>query len=359
MKSIFKTRVVVGMSGGVDSSVTALLLKEQGYEVHGVFMKNWEADQEDPYCTVTKDLSDAQQVCEQLKIPFHTVNFAQEYWHKVFQYFLDELAVGRTPNPDIICNKEIKFNAFLKHALEFDADFLATGHYARCARKDDYQLLKGLDSGKDQSYFLYTLGQEQLKYCLFPLGELEKKTVRKIAADAGFINHNKKDSTGICFVGERKFKPFLKEYLLAQPGNIETENGEIVGKHEGLMYYTIGQRKGMGIGGRKENAAAWFVSGKDLQRKVLKVVQGENHPSLFSKQLMCNQLHWINPNTIKFPLHCEAKIRYRQAQQECIVTEITENKLHVEFITPQRAITPGQSIVFYAGELCLGGGVII
>lgn len=346
------------MSGGVDSSVAAFLLKQEGYDVHGIFMQNWIADNEDPHCTISQDLDDAARVCEQLKIPFHTVNFSNQYWDKVFQYFLDELACGRTPNPDIVCNQEIKFNTFLNYALE-QADFIATGHYVGCEKnQQEYQLVKAQDSNKDQSYFLYTISQKQLPVCLFPLAKLEKKTVRKIAAENNFHNHNKKDSTGICFIGERKFKTFLKEYILAQPGNIETEQGEILGKHEGLMYYTIGQRKGLGIGGRTSNDAAWFVSGKDLHRKVLKVVQGIDHPSLFKQELTCNKVHWVSEANKNFPLQCQAKIRYRQTQQNCEINVVNNETLHVKFEIPQRAITPGQSIVFYDHEICLGGGII-
>lgn len=349
------------MSGGVDSSVTALLLKQQGHDVIGVFMKNWEGDDNDPYCGAMQDLTDARAVCDKLDIPFKTVNFAKNYWDKVFQYFLDEYSAGRTPNPDILCNKEIKFKAFLDYALELGADFIATGHYARNHLvSDEYQLLKGLDNNKDQSYFLYTLTQEQLKYALFPIGELEKPEVRKIAGEAGFVNHAKKDSTGICFIGERKFKEFLKEYLLAQPGNIETEDGKVIGQHEGLMFYTLGQRKGIGIGGKKDaKESAWFVIDKDIKRKVLVVAQGNDHPKLYKQELNCQQVHWISPKTITFPLECQAKTRYRQPQQACIATKISDNDYHVAFEQPQRAITPGQSVVFYQGEICLGGGIII
>ena len=289
MKTPNKTRIIVGMSGGVDSSVTALLLKQQGYDVVGVFMKNWQAD-DDPYCSMTQDLTDAQAVSELLQIPFKIVNFVQEYWDRVFQNFLDEYAIGNTPNPDILCNKEIKFKAFLNYALELDADYIAMGHYARCQKQNNqFSLLKGTDTNKDQSYFLYTLGQKQLQYCMFPLGNLTKPQVRQLAHAAGFSNHAKKDSTGICFIGERRFKNFLNEYLLAQPGNIETEAGKVIGKHQGIMFYTLGQRKGLGIGGQKiSHEAPWFVIDKDIKRRVLIVAQDHNHPRLMKRNLICD-----------------------------------------------------------------------
>ena len=313
MKATNKTRVIVGMSGGVDSSVAALLLKQQRYAVEGVFMSNWEADNDDPFCGAKQDLTDARTVCDQLQIPFHTVNFSQNYWDKVFQYFLDEYAAGRTPNPDIMCNKEIKFKAFLNYALEQGADYIATGHYARCDKNsDNYKLQKAIDNNKDQSYFLYTLGQEQLKHCLFPLGNYEKPKVRQSAKTAGFVNHAKKDSTGICFIGERKFKAFLSEYLLAQPGNIETEDGKIIGRHQGLMFYTLGQRQGLGIGGKKAAAESpWYVIHKDIPRKALIVGQGHNHPLLLSKSLICSQLHWVSVSPMPEAFSCKAKTRYR------------------------------------------------
>lgn len=350
---------VVGLSGGVDSAVAALLLKQQGYAVHGIFMKNWEADDDDPFCGATQDLYDAKNICLQLDIPFEVVNFSRQYWDNVFQYFLDEYAAGRTPNPDILCNKEIKFKALLNYALEIGADYLATGHYARCQfNNGQYQLLKGIDQNKDQSYFLYTLGQEQLKYCLFPVGELEKPKVRTIAKEAGFINHAKKDSTGICFIGERKFKEFLKEYLLAQPGNIETDEGQVIGRHEGLMYYTLGQRKGIGIGGQKNSQEQpWYVIDKDIKRKVLIVGQGQDHPVLLGKKLICTQLHW-NDKHPSDNFTCKAKIRYRQMDQICHISKLSNGQYQVEFDQPQRAITPGQSVVFYQQDKCLGGGII-
>lgn len=359
MKNPSEIKVIVGMSGGVDSSVTALLLKQQGYKVHGIFMKNWEADDNDPYCHAQQDLTDARSVCEKINIPFSTVNFSQQYWDNVFQHFLDEYAAGRTPNPDILCNKEIKFKAFLDYALSEGAHYIATGHYARCQFSDNhYQLMKGLDSNKDQSYFLCGLNQAQLQHVLFPIGALEKKTVREMAAAAGLINHNKRDSTGICFIGERRFKDFLKEYLLAQPGNIETEDGTVLGRHDGLMYYTIGQRNGIGLGGQKNHPEQpWFVLDKDINRKALIVGQGVDHPKLFKSELICTKPHWIHTEPL-FPLTCTAKIRYRQSDQECVVNQLDGDNLRITFKDPQRAVTPGQAIVFYQGLQCLGGAII-
>ncbi|WP_423064189.1 tRNA 2-thiouridine(34) synthase MnmA [Candidiatus Paracoxiella cheracis] len=355
-----KNKVIVGLSGGVDSAVAALTLKQQGYDVSGIFMQNWEADREDPFCTAEQDLSDAKAICDQLGIPLQTANFAKEYWDNVFQYCLDEFAAGRTPNPDIWCNREIKFKAFLDHALALGADFLATGHYARIKKIDrHYCLLKSADANKDQTYFLYTLGQKQLAHSIFPIGELQKSAVRKIAQEANFINYAKKDSTGICFIGERKFKDFLNEFLLAQPGNMETPEGKHVGKHDGVMFYTIGQRKGLNIGGREDaNELPWYVLGKDVKRNVLIVGQGDDHPMLYHDHLTCEQVHWISEQSPQFPLHCSAKIRYRQTDQACRVTQQDNNCYEVNFEQPQRAITPGQSVVFYDGDRCLGGGVI-
>ena len=342
------TRVIVGMSGGVDSSVSALLLKEQGYQVEGLFMKNWD-----------EDLKDAQAVCDKLNIKLHTANFAAEYWDKVFEHFLHEYKAGRTPNPDILCNKEIKFKAFLDYATSLGADFIATGHYVR--RFDDNgqtYLLKGLDNNKDQSYFLNAVHQSKLAKTLFPVGELEKPEVRALAEQHDLITHDKKDSTGICFIGERKFSDFLKQYLPAQPGNIETDSGDIIGKHHGLMYHTIGQRQGLGIGGLKNyNESPWYVAQKDLDRNVLIVVQGTKNPLLYSNQLTAIQADWINSAPV-LPLQCAAKVRYRQADQACTISQDENHKLVVTFQSPQRAVTPGQSIVFYSGERCLGGAII-
>lgn len=358
MKTPVNTHVIVGLSGGVDSAVAALFLKEKGYKVEGVFMRNWQVD--DPHCQAEQDLTDARSICDKLQIPFRTVNFAQEYWDKVFQYFLDEYSAGRTPNPDILCNKEIKFKAFLDYALDLGADYIATGHYARCEKNsNNYELLKAKDANKDQTYFLYTLNQQQLSHSLFPIGELEKPEVRKIAKENGFINHNKKDSTGICFIGERKFKEFLNEYLLAQPGNIEALDGKVIGKHQGLMFYTIGQRKGLGIGGTKNaEEEAWYVIDKDIKRQVLIVGQGHDHPQLFKKTLTCKQLHWVAGTSPETNFSCYAKTRYRQQEQECFVKQISNDQYEVEFTQPSWAVTPGQSIVFYQDEVCLGGGII-
>ncbi len=351
-----KTKVIVGLSGGVDSAVSALLLQQQGFAVSAMFMQNWQAERDDPYCTAEQDLTDARAVCDDLGIELSVVNFSQQYWDQVFQYCLDEYAKGRTPNPDIWCNSEIKFKVFMQHAMQHGADFLATGHYARVRKnKDKYELLRGLDSKKDQSYFLHALNQQQLAHSIFPLGELEKTVVRQLASQNHFINHNKKDSTGICFIGERKFKDFLSQFILAKPGNMETPDGKIVGKHDGVMFYTIGQRKGLNIGGRREaDEKPWYVIDKDVKRNVLIVGQGHDHPLLYSAALTCENVHWISGVAPALPLQCTAKIRYHQDDQACVV-----NAQHqVEFAVAQRAIAPGQSIVFYQHEICLGGGII-
>ena len=352
-------RVIVGISGGVDSSVAALKLLEQGYEVEGLFMKNWEQDDDTDYCAAAEDLEDAQQVCDKLGIKLHSVNFADQYWDRVFENFLSEYSAGRTPNPDILCNKEIKFKAFLDYALQLGADFIATGHYVRKGESNgEYQLLKGLDNNKDQSYFLYTLTQNQLKHSLFPIGEIEKPEVRKIAEEADFVTHNKKDSTGICFIGERKFKDFLERFLPAQPGEIKTLDGQVVGKHHGLMYYTLGQRKGLGIGGVKDATEdPWFSVKKDLDNNVLYVAQGE-HPSLYHNHLKASQITWCSEVAPPLPFVCNAKVRYRQDDQQCTIHSIDNGSATISFEKPQRAITPGQSIVFYQEDNCLGGGII-
>lgn len=354
-----KHNIVVGVSGGVDSAVTALLLKEQGHNISGIFMRNWETENNDPHCTAEQDLSDAQAICDQIGIPLTTVNFSKEYWDNVFQHCLDEYAAGLTPNPDIWCNREIKFKVFLEHAKSSGAELLATGHYARIYQKNgQLQLLRGLDNNKDQSYFLYTLTQQQLSQSLFPLGELNKTEVRKIAAENNLINYDKKDSTGICFIGERKFKSFLSEFILAQPGHIETPAGKIIGKHDGIMFYTLGQRKGLNIGGIKgTNDEPWYVLQKDIKRNVLIVDQGHDHPLLFTKRLICKDVHWI-AGKLPTKLYCSAKTRYRQHDQICQINQKNNDTLLVEFDRSQRAVTPGQSIVFYADEACLGGGII-
>ena len=360
MSAQLKSRIIVGMSGGVDSSVAALLLKQQGHDVRGLFMKNWEADDGDEHCTVAQDLADAAQVCARLDIALHTVNFSADYWERVFQYFLAEYRAGRTPNPDVMCNKEIKFKAFLEHALQLGADMIATGHYARAERRDGvFHLLKARDHNKDQSYFLYTLGQEQLAHTLFPLGDVTKSQVRELADQTGFGNYAKKDSTGICFIGERNFKNFLSHYLPAQPGDIVTAQGECVGRHDGLMYHTLGQRQGLGIGGRAGGSGApWYVVAKDMGRNVLIVTQCHDDPLLYSQHVMVGDLHWISGATPQTPLPCHAKTRYRQADQACTMMRMENGICEVQFDAPQRAVTPGQSVVFYQGEECLGGGVI-
>ncbi len=354
-----KPHVIVGMSGGVDSSVAALLLLQQGYRVEGLFMKNWDEDDGTEYCTAKVDLADAQAVCDTLGIHLHTANFAAEYWDNVFEHFLAEYKAGRTPNPDILCNREIKFKVFLEYARMLGADFIATGHYAQTRQRDGVtQLCKGLDANKDQSYFLHAVGQEEFAQTLFPIGALEKPYVRELAEKHNLVTHGKKDSTGICFIGERRFKDFLEQYLPAQPGIIENDSGEVMGEHHGLMYHTIGQRQGLGIGGvAGAGEDPWYVAGKDLQRNVLLVVQGANHPLLFSQGLEAGQVHWINPMQAPDEMRCTAKTRYRQPDQWCTLRQ-TDDKLLVEFDEPQRAITPGQSVVFYNGNICLGGAVI-
>lgn len=354
------TRIIVGLSGGVDSSVAALLLVEQGFEVHGVFMKNWEETYETGYCSAAEDLEDARSVCETLAIPLHQVNFTAEYQQRVFHYFLDEYRAGRTPNPDTLCNTEIKFKAFLEHARRLGADRIATGHYARTALIEGrWRLLKGQDTGKDQSYFLYGLNQTQLASALFPVGELCKAQVRERAAAAGLVTHAKKDSTGICFIGERRFGEFLQRYLPAQPGPIRSTDGELLGEHTGLMFHTIGQRQGLGIGGRRTGSGEpWYVAGKDLAENTLLVAQGHHHPALMHRCLQASKMHWITGQLPDLPLRCQAKIRYRQADQPCTLESLDNKSAVVRFDEPQRAIAPGQAIVFYSGDECLGGGII-
>lgn len=352
-------RVIVGMSGGVDSSVSALLLLQQGYRVEGLFMKNWDEDDGTEYCTARQDLEDAARVSERLGIKLHQANFAAEYWDNVFEHFLSEYKAGRTPNPDILCNKEIKFKAFLDYARVLGADYIATGHYTR---RGEHQgkatLLKGLDPNKDQSYFLHAVGWEQLQQTLFPVGELQKAEVRRLAAEHGFDNAAKKDSTGICFIGERRFKDFLQQYLPAQPGEIYTVDGTYMGQHQGLMYHTIGQRQGLGIGGVKGGSEEpWYVAGKDVANNRLVVAQGNEHPSLFATAMRLRQIHWIDSVGPDLPSHLHAKVRYRQDDQACRLTQDDDGFL-IHFEQPQRAVTPGQSAVFYSGDRCLGGGVI-
>jgi len=343
----------------VDSSVSAYLLQQQGYQVQGLFMKNWDEDDGTDYCTAKEDLADAQAVAASLGIKLHSANFAAEYWDGVFEHFLAEYQSGRTPNPDILCNREIKFRAFLDYATELGADFIATGHYVR--RDDSGErtaLLKGLDPDKDQSYFLHQVGHRELSRSLFPVGDLAKPEVRKIAEQAGLTTARKKDSTGICFIGERRFKDFLQQYLPAQPGVIEDINGQALGEHQGLMYHTIGQRQGLGIGGLADrNAAPWYVVEKHVERNVLIVAQGNDHPRLYKHSLHASTLFWISEQAPAFPLQCTAKVRYRQPDQSCVVTKTASGFL-VEFDVPQRAITPGQSVVFYHNDTCMGGGII-
>lgn len=353
--------VIVGISGGVDSAVAGLLLKKQGYHVEALFMQNWEEPDTDSNCSTPQDLMDAQAVCDTLKIKLHTANFSKEYLQNVFQHFLDEYSAGRTPNPDILCNKEIKFKVFLEHAKSLGADFIATGHYAnRVTYNGKEHLLKGIDPNKDQTYFLHLLNQQQLSSTIFPIGNLLKDKVRTIAKEENLPNHAKKDSTGICFIGERKFKNFLSEYLLNRPGDIVTTDNRIIGKHNGLMFYTIGQRQGIGIGGQKNlPEAPWYVAIKEQKTNKLIVTQDKDHPMLQKKELVCANVHWISGEKPSLPLNCSAKIRYRQQEQVCTVIETDDpSKLAVNFKSPQWAITPGQSVVFYNDDECLGGGII-
>ena len=354
------THVIVGMSGGVDSSVSAHLLKRHGYQVTGLFMKNWEEDDGTEYCTAKRDLADARSVCDALDIPLHTANFAAEYWDRVFEHFLQEYQAGRTPNPDVLCNREIKFRAFLEYATELGADSIATGHYVRTQEADgETWLLKGRDSNKDQSYFLCEVNETCLRHSLFPVGELAKSEVRRIAGVLGLSNRDKKDSTGICFIGERRFRDFLRQYLPAQPGDIETADGEKIGRHAGLMYYTYGQRRGLGVGGiHNRPEEPWYVVDKDLKRNLLIVAQGNENRDLFSRELIAVAPGWINHRGPALPLRCSAKIRYRQSDQSCTVTALQNGLIAVKFEKPQRAVTPGQYVVFYRDDRCLGGAII-
>ncbi|MBA3956891.1 MAG: tRNA 2-thiouridine(34) synthase MnmA [Parachlamydiaceae bacterium] len=349
--------VVVGMSGGVDSSLCALLLKEQGYNVIGMFMKNWEERDASGVCPSSLEYEDVVRVCEQIGIPYYSVNFVKEYWDSVFAESLREFQAGNTPNPDILCNREIKFKVFLEKALQLGADYLATGHYCQIRHEAGHRyLLKGNDPGKDQSYFLYTLLESILDKVLFPIGHLHKSEVRELARKNGLSNAEKKDSTGICFIGKRDFKQFLGGYIPPVSGNFEDLNGKIVGKHEGAVYYTIGQRKGMGIGGAGD---AWFVVGKDITRNVVIVTQGTDHPALYCDDLVATELSWVSlEGPPVLPFRCRAKVRYRQPDQECCIERIENGYAYVSFSQPQRAVTTRQSIVFYDGDICLGGGMI-
>jgi tRNA-specific 2-thiouridylase len=351
------TTVIVGISGGVDSAVAALLLQQQGYRVQGLHMTNW--DEDDDYCEAARDYQDARKVCADLDIPLHHVNFAREYRDKVFADFLEEYRRGRTPNPDVACNRQIKFGDCLEYAMRLGADKIATGHYARVAVVDDhYQLLKGVDKGKDQSYFLHAIRPEVLPQILFPLGELQKPEVRKIANDYGLPNYARRDSTGICFIGERPFKEFLQSYLPEQPGNIETPEGRVIGRHDGLMYHTLGQRQGLAIGGLRDYSdEPWYVAGKDSERNVLLAVQGNTHPLLWSAAMQTEQMYWLVPLPAD-TFRCKVKTRYRQNDVSCVVRLGTAGSLQVSFQEPVWAVTPGQYAVFYAGDVCLGGAVI-
>ncbi len=353
-------KVITGMSGGVDSSVSAALLKQQGVSVEGMFMKNWEEDDTQEHCTADEDVKDAQNVCDKLGIKLHRRNFAAEYWDHVFEEFLTEYQSGRTPNPDILCNREIKFKTFLDHADDLNADMMATGHYVRKTEQGgQFQLLKGIDQNKDQSYFLYAINQYQLSRTLFPVGEIEKPQVRAIAESLDLDVHNKKDSTGICFIGEKRFQDFLATYLQPNPGPICTPDGQVVGQHNGLMYYTIGQRQGLGIGGVKDALAEpWFVIAKNHHNNELTVGQSNHEALMLGESLVAKQVNWIAGSTPSLPLKCQAKIRYRQADQECEVISLDDETIQVNFTEPQRAITPGQSVVFYTGDVCLGGAII-
>jgi len=354
-----ETRVVVGMSGGVDSSVTAALLKEQGYDVVGLFMKNWDDSNDPEHCTAAQDYEDVAKVCDRIEVPYFSVEFIKEYRDRVFADFLKQYEAGYTPNPDILCNREIKFDVFMKHAFDLGADFLATGHYARVLRNENQEVAlgRGLDNGKDQSYFLHALKSSILEKVMYPVGDLQKSEVREIAKRYDLSTQDKKDSTGICFIGERDFREFLSQYLPAKLGPFKTLQGEVVGEHIGSAFYTLGQRKGLGLGGAGE---PWFVVAKDPVNNVVFVERGLEHPALFAKELWARELTWVSsasPLNANGELECTAKVRYRQKDQPCSV-KVTENEVHVRFAEEQRAVTPGQSVVFYSGDSCLGGAVI-
>ncbi len=353
-------KVIVGMSGGVDSSVSALLLLQQGYDVEGLFMKNWDEDDGTEYCTAKEDLADAEAVCAKLGIKLHTANFAAEYWDNVFEHFLAEYKAGRTPNPDILCNREIKFKVFLEYAEMLGADKIATGHYVRQGIRDGHpRLLKGLDGNKDQSYFLHAVPEAAIARTLFPVGELEKPEVRALAEQHDLVTAKKKDSTGICFIGERRFRDFLQQYLPAQPGTIETPEGDVIGQHMGLMYYTLGQRQGLGIGGLANySEEPWYVAAKDLDRNVLIVVQGKHHPLLYTDALATEPMDWVAGKPPVQQGRFTAKTRYRQSDCACEMTAQPDGSVEIVFDDPQWAVTPGQSLVLYDNDICLGGGVI-
>ena len=355
-----KQSVVVGVSGGVDSAVALKCLRDADVPVRAVFMKNWDEDDQGQYCSAEQDLADASAVCESLQVPLTTVNFSYEYWERVFEDFLAEHRRGRTPNPDILCNQVLKFDAFLDYAMDLGGTHIATGHYARIDYQDKrYRLLRAADENKDQTYFLYRLNQQQLSQARFPLGGLCKPQVREMAREAGLDIHNKKDSTGLCFIGERPFTEFLQRFVERNPGPMITVDGDVIGEHQGLAFYTIGQRQGLGIGGRAGALnAPWFVADKKINSNELLVVQGGDHPALFSSSLRADSSHWIGGEPPTLPLRCNARIRHRQALQACWVSAANESTLQVQFDQPQRAVTPGQHIVFYRDDECLGGAVI-
>ena len=353
-------RIVVGMSGGVDSSVAALLMKQAGHEVIGVFMNNWEEEDENGVCTNVDDWSDVRYVCDRLGIPYYSVNFAKEYRERVFAHFLDEYRKGRTPNPDVLCNREIKFNVFLSFAEQIGADKIATGHFANIDfMNGEYRLLRARDENKDQTYFLYMIGQHALSKSIFPVGRMTKAEIRQMARDNGIPVSEKKDSTGVCFIGERNFKQFLSNYLPARPGDMVTVQGKVVGRHDGLMYYTLGQRRGLGIGGSGDGRR-WFVVGKDLSANRLIVDQGEDSPLLYSRESDASECTWIaehSPVADCEPFRCKVRLRHRQPLQDCEIT-LNEGHVHIRYDVPQRAVTPGQSAVFYLDQVCLGGAII-
>jgi len=359
-KNSEKSKIIVGISGGVDSSVAAMLLKEKGYEVEALFMKNWNDQTEDGECLWEDDVEDAMQVCDKLNIPLNTVDLSRDYWEKVFKNFLTEYKSGRTPNPDVLCNKEIKFKAFLEYAESLGAEKIATGHYAcKNVEGDSIQLLKSIDDNKDQSYFLCCLSQNQLDKALFPIGDLCKDKVRKLAKNAGLITHDKKDSTGICFIGEQPFRNFLSRFIKPERGLIKTIDGKSIGEHEGIFFYTLGQRQGLGIGGVKNATdAPWYVVRKNINENELIVAQDHDHPLLHNKNLTVLDINWISEKMPSLPFNCKAKCRYRQSDQKCIIEKNKNNQFIVKFESSQRAVTPGQFIVFYDKNICLGGGII-